>query len=549
MTRLTRARTQDLTGAALACLLASGVARAQGLSLAREGTPAGDRGAAVQDATVSGHLRVHAAATVELAAEPLVIVTPSQERDRVVAHDLWLTAGAALALYHRALLALDLPASLERGGDEAPVDGTLERPTPGPELGDVRALARVRLLGSADEGVLLLLSGSLWAPSGAPGSYSSDERVRGGTSAIVGGNGARFDWSLEGGVRTRRELSLEGAVPLRVGTMALAGAALRYAVDAEQVVELGAELAAEGTVSNGAALFDPRSTRGLAFGTARFRPPGSAFVLSLALGPGLGHAPGAGEWRGVLRVAFSPPVEPPPPDRDRDEIPDALDACVRLPGPESTDPNMNGCPEPPRDADADSIPDAFDACPRTPGVPTGARATHGCPAPKVDGDSDGIPDGEDACPDEPGPGREGRARRGCPAAAPPPPADVALAEGRIVPPRPVRFVAGTLRLRAESEDALGQVARWLDEHPEVAAVEVRGYAGTDDGVEPEAARSLAQDRAAAVVAWLLARGVDSRRLAVAAPEAAPAPDAPAPEAPPAPDAVELRVVEPSGGAP
>ncbi len=545
MTRLTRARTQDLTGAALACLLASGVARAQGLSLAREGTPAGDRGAAVQDAAVSGHLRVHAAATVELAAEPLVIVTPSQERDRVVAHDLWLTAGAALALYHRALLALDLPASLERGGDEAPVDGTLERPAPGPELGDVRALARVRLLGPADEGVRLLLSGSLWAPSGAPGSYSSDERVRGGTSAIVGGNGARFDWSLEGGVRTRRELSLEGAVPLRIGTMALAGAALRYAVDAEQAVELGAELAAEGTVSNGAALFDPRSTRGLAFGTARFRPPGSALVLSLALGPGLGHAPGAGEWRGVLRVAFSPPVEPPPPDRDRDEIPDALDACVRLPGPESTDPNMNGCPEPPRDADADSIPDAFDACPRTPGVPTGARATHGCPAPKVDGDSDGIPDGEDACPDEPGPGREGRARRGCPAAAapPPPPPDVALAEGRIVPPQPVRFAAGTLRLRAESEDALGQVARWLGEHPEVAAVEVRGYAGADDGVEPEAARSLAQDRAAAVVAWLLARGVDSRRLAAAAP------DAPTPEAPPAPDAVELRVVEPSGGAP
>ncbi|HOU89510.1 MAG TPA: OmpA family protein [Polyangiaceae bacterium] len=540
MTRTPRPRGKALPPAALACLLATGTAQAQGLSLAREGTPAGDRGAAVQDAAVSGHLRVHAAATVELAAEPLVIVTPSQERDRVVAHDLWLTAGAALALYHRYLLAVDLPASLTRGGDEAPVDGTLERPAPGPELGDVRALARVRLLGPADEGVRLLLSGSLWAPSGAPGSYSSDERVRGGTSAIVGGNGARFDWSLEGGVRTRRELSLEGAVPLRVGTTALAGAALRYAVDAEQAVELGAELAAEGTVSNGAALFDPRSTRGLAFGTVRFRPAGSALVLSLALGPGLGHAPGAGEWRGVLRAAFSPP-----PDRDRDGIPDALDACVRLPGPESTDPNMNGCPEPPRDADADSIPDAFDACPRTPGVPTGARATHGCPAPKVDGDGDGIPDGEDACPDEPGAGREGRERRGCPAAAPapPPPPDVALDEGRIVPPQPVRFAAGTLRLRAESEDALGQVARWLGEHPEVAAVEVRGYAGADDGVEPEAARSLAQDRAAAVVAWLLARGVDSRRLAAAAPEA------PAREAPPAPDAVELRVVEPTGGAP
>jgi len=536
-----------LAPAGLACLLASGPVQAQGLSLAREGTPAGDRGAAVQDAAVSGHLRLHAATTAELAAEPLVIVTPSQQRDRVVAHELWLTAGAALALHHRYLLAVELPASLARGGDEAPEDGTLERPEPGPELGDARVLARVRLLGPADAGVRLLLSGSLWAPSGAPGSYSSDQRVRGGGSAIVGGNGARFDWSLEGGVRTRRELSLEGAVPLRVGTMALAGAALHYAVDAEQVLELGAELAAEGTVSNGAALLDPRSTRGVFFGTARVRPPGSAFVLSLALGPGLGHAPGAGEWRGVLRVAYSPKVEPPPPDRDRDGIPDALDACVRLPGLESTDPNMNGCPEPPRDTDADSIPDAFDAWPRTSGVPTGARATHGCPAPKVDGDRDGIPDGEDACPDEPGERRENPERRGCPAAAPPPPPppDVALTEGRIVPPRPVRFAAGTLRLRAESEDALEQVARWLVAHPEVAAVEVRGYAGAGDGVAPAAARNLAQDRAAAVVAWLLARGVDSRRLAAAPPDAPPPPGAP----PPPPDAVELRVVAPTGGAP
>lgn len=544
MTRLTRARTPGL-GVALACLLASGAARAQGLSLAREGSPAGDQGTAVQDAAVSGHLRVHAAATVEVAAEPLVVVTPTQERDRVVAHELWLTAGAALALYHRALFALDLPVSLDRASDEAPLDAALERPDRGPQLGDARALARVRLLGPADDGIRLLLSGSLWLPSGAPDSTTSDELVRGGMSALVGGTGARFDWSLEGGARTRRERSLEGVVPLRVGTAALAGAALHYAVDAERTVAMGAELAVEGTVSNGAALLDPRSTRGTAFGTVRWRPGGSAFVLSLALGPGLGQAPGAAEWRGVLRAAWSPPVEPPPPDHDRDAIPDAADACPRLRGPESIDPNMNGCPEPPRDADADSIPDAFDACPRTPGAPTGARATHGCPGPKRDGDHDGIVDGEDACPAQAGTASGERGRHGCPVETPPPPPppSAELVGDRIVPAQPLRFEPGTVRLHPESEAALEQVARWLTEHAEVELVLVRGY--TD--ATPEAPPTLAADRAAAVVAWLLARGVESRRLEAARPDAEPAPDAAA-EAP-APGAVELRVVAPPGGDP
>lgn len=82
-----------------------------------------------------------------------------------------------------------------------------------------------------------------------------------------------------------------------------------------------------------------------------------------------------------------------PPDRDRDSVPDATDACPEQAGP------VGGCP----DSDGDGVADKDDACPTDP-----ASQPNGCDPPP-DRDGDGFPDGADLCPDA-----EGQAPDGCP---------------------------------------------------------------------------------------------------------------------------------------
>jgi OOP family OmpA-OmpF porin len=69
---------------------------------------------------------------------------------------------------------------------------------------------------------------------------------------------------------------------------------------------------------------------------------------------------------------------------------------------------------PPPDQDKDGVPDDVDRCPTVPGT-----APTGCP-PEPDRDSDDIPDPSDKCPDEPEDGRPPDPLDGCPAPPPPP---------------------------------------------------------------------------------------------------------------------------------
>lgn len=73
-------------------------------------------------------------------------------------------------------------------------------------------------------------------------------------------------------------------------------------------------------------------------------------------------------------------------DRDKDGVPDEIDACPDQPGPAY----LSGCP----DLDGDGIADNADACPTVAGLPQFA----GCP----DTDGDGIPNDEDKCPTQAG---------------------------------------------------------------------------------------------------------------------------------------------------
>jgi outer membrane protein OmpA-like peptidoglycan-associated protein len=132
-----------------------------------------------------------------------------------------------------------------------------------------------------------------------------------------------------------------------------------------------------------------------------------------------------------------------------------------------------------------------------------------------DRDGDGVPDHRDACPEQFG------SARGCPTDAPgvgraEPPApepDAPQAHfipGKIVIAKQIHFATGEDEILPESFPILGEVARLLDEHAEIARVSVDGH--TDDVGDDATNMRLSRRRALAVVRWLVQHGIDERRL-------------------------------------
>ena len=185
-----------------------------------------------------------------------------------------------------------------------------------------------------------------------------------------------------------------------------------------------------------------------------------------------------------------------PPDRDRDGIIDAEDACPDVPGVRTDDPKTNGCPS---DRDHDGIFDTEDACPDVPGVRTGDPKTNGCPP---DRDNDGIPDALDACPDEPGPANPDPKKNGCPLAF--------VRDNQIQITEQVKFRFGLAVLDPVSDTVLDAVLKVMLKHPEIAKIRVEGH--TDNKGTVELNKRLSSARAAAVVDWLVKHGIDRAHL-------------------------------------
>ncbi len=208
------------------------------------------------------------------------------------------------------------------------------------------------------------------------------------------------------------------------------------------------------------------------------------------------------------------PVVEPPKDRDGDGIVDSLDACPDQAGPAS----LNGCPDrdgdgiadkddacpdvagfakykgcPIPDTDKDGINDEEDKCPTVPGV---ARY-QGCPVP--DTDKDGVNDEEDKCPNEAGPA----SNFGCPVIAPEVIEKVNLAAKNIF------FATGSSKLLAKSYSSLNNVVKILQDNPSYK-VDIEGHTDTTGTAEKN--HVLSHDRADAVKAYLITKGIDESRI-------------------------------------
>lgn len=219
---------------------------------------------------------------------------------------------------------------------------------------------------------------------------------------------------------------------------------------------------------------------------------GEHWRVQLSAGKGLGET---GYGRETLRVSLSVGyLSIPPPDRDGDGIPDAVDGCPDDPEDKDGYQDEDGCPE--YDRDGDGVRDEVDMCPDTPGP----RELQGCP----DRDGDQIPDISDKCPDEPGPPEH----EGCP----PPPEEehVVLESERIKINNQILFEFGSDRIDRKSFKILDEVAQLLRAHPEVAPVLIEGH--TDSVGSRPFNLDLSKRRARAVERYLITKGIAGTRL-------------------------------------
>lgn len=229
----------------------------------------------------------------------------------------------------------------------------------------------------------------------------------------------------------------------------------------------------------------------------------------------------------------------PDPDDDQDRVPDTLDACPRVPEDPDGFQDHDGCPE--ADNDGDGLLDLEDACPLAAETVNGFEDHDGCPdrrqildsdgdgivddvdacndaqedldgfedhdgCPEFDNDGDGIVDPLDRCPDQPETLNQVDDDDGCPDEAPLVVVQVASIEIR----DRVFFELDRAVIQSVSHPLLDEVARVLQDHPELLRVRVEGHTDSVGGAYYN--QRLSQARAREVVRYLVGRGVAPERL-------------------------------------
>ena len=475
-------------------------------------------------------------------------------------HQILAHLGASVFLADRFRLALNLPVSLFSDGQNVQRGSfTFVAPSPTGSVGDARLAFDGRLFGKHDDLLTGAMGAQLFVPSGSEGGFTGWGAVRARPRFMLAGRRGDLEYAGHIGVvfSGRGENYNIG----RIGSEVTAGVSAAHRFLADRLL-VGPEILFASTVER----FIEKSTTPVEGLFGGHYVVGD-FRLGAGVGAGLSRGYGAPTARGILSFEWLPEASVPVPwgsarDGDGDGVPDGLDACLYVPGQPSDAPDANGCPAPdfdkdgvpddqdvcpgksgfdsephrrgcPSDHDGDGISDHDDACPSAPGTRSPDRARHGCPSLK-DSDDDGVPDVEDICPYAPGMRSLDPRASGCPVAA--------LSDGdgdgiwdhddacpdvhgkassarekNGCPENPfalatIQFATDSAILEPtkENERSLSLALEVMRTHPEIKRVVVEGH--TDRRGPPQENVKLSQARAEAVVAWLVAHGVDKARL-------------------------------------
>jgi large repetitive protein len=429
---------------------------------------------------------------------------------------------------------------------------------------DVRVGAKCNLLNVGGLSLAMALQARI--PFGDERAFAGDRSFVIEPDALLSYERGIFSLALNAGFRYRQRTIVmwddpdtnEGALPLlSVGSEIALGVGTFFRV--HRLLGFGAEFVAAVPVSRGdVTVEDRKTTFDPVIGpqeqvTSRNISPASATVaealggLTVTPRPGLGIslAAGAGvmgaERRTALRVfasigwvAGGAPVAKST-DRDGDQIPDSQDQCPDEPEDRDGYQDDDGCPD--LDNDGDGVPDLNDKCPNEAEDKDGFEDEDGCPDPDNDGDGildgddkcpnepedkdgfqdedgcpdqdndgDGIADKDDMCPNEPETVNGFQDEDGCPDTVPGP---AVVDKGKIITEK-IAFGAGAAKLTKESTATLDQVAKILRSSPQIGRVRIEGHC--DDAGSPAANQKLSQERAEAVMDYLVRKGVRAERL-------------------------------------
>lgn len=166
------------------------------------------------------------------------------------------------------------------------------------------------------------------------------------------------------------------------------------------------------------------------------------------------------------------------------------------------------------DSDGDGVSDRFDRCPKVAEDRDGFEDVDGCP--DIDNDQDGIEDKADRCPLQAETVNNHQDQDGCPdqlrtAQSVPVTDDDHAAEGQLLDiTERVFFKHNESILLSKSYPIVNQVANLLIRYPQIKELRVEGH--TDDTGAKRSNIELSQDRAAAVLRYLVSKGVEASRL-------------------------------------
>ncbi len=182
-----------------------------------------------------------------------------------------------------------------------------------------------------------------------------------------------------------------------------------------------------------------------------------------------------------------------PIDSDGDGVADYLDECPNTPAAAYGKVDEKGCPI---DSDHDSVPDYLDECPNTPAAAIGFVDARGC---ELDSDGDGIPDYQDECPHVVGI----KANKGCP--------EIKREVRKLLEKamQGIEFETGKATIKKKSYPLLDQIAQTFIDN-ETYIIEVQGH--TDNTGKAELNKKLSNQRANAVMQYLINKGVPAERL-------------------------------------
>ena len=335
-------------------------------------------------------------------------------------------------------------------------------------LGDARLGAVIPALAAAGIRPGIAIAPSVWLPSGNEDRMVGNPGLSAGGVIAINQELGRYGWVANIGARVGR---FEPERNLQAGAGPLMGLGAHMMLSPDLVV--GLELASQGATG-----FQSWPLEALA--TARLNLDGGLWATA-GVGAGLNGAPGAAANRVVVGVGWQQRPQP------------TSTVLVQRVGAD-IDPNA--------DRDGDGINDVDDLCPDQAETFDTFDDEDGCP--ELDGDGDGVTFAEDACPEEPiYPEQDPRYSDGCPHLA-------ELVGDKIVLTQSIFFREGSAKIPRKSEEVLDEVVKIVFEQDDKMVL-IEGH--TNDHGSAEVNYRLSEDRAKAVMRYLIDAGIPRERMA------------------------------------